>query len=86
MKEKKNYCVYACTVNTKLKSNKDFRVFRVKAYLEGTNPKAFSLLDVERGAVATISKALRSKIEKAELIEYSFWGWTDNPEYQYQLL
>jgi len=82
MKARKTYCVYDCTVNTKLQRDKDYRVLRVKAYLETTDPASNSLWDVERASLTTISKALRSKIEKAELIEYSFWGWTDNPEYQ----
>jgi hypothetical protein len=78
-KAKKDYCIYDCIVNTKLKKEKGFRVLSVKAYLEGTNPNANSLWDVERACVPSISKQLgirESQIEKTELIHYSFWGWT----------
>jgi hypothetical protein len=82
-KAKKDYCVYDCTVNTKLKNDKDFRIVRVRAYLEGTDPKANSLWDVERACVTSISKQLgirKAQIEKAELIQYSFFGWENTYE------
>jgi hypothetical protein len=78
-KAKKDYCIYDCTVSAKLKMEKNFRTIQAKAYLEGTDPRAYSLWDVERACFTSISKQLgirESQIEKIQLIHYSFWGWT----------
>jgi hypothetical protein len=82
-KTKKDYCVYDCEIDTKLKMEKNSRILRVKAYLEGTDPKANSLWDVERACITSVCKDLgirKSQIEKVYLIHHSFWGWVNTYE------